>query len=129
MASKWTVAPETDEYDVTALGETFKVWFKRRLSVGERKRIDAGGFRGMTGFAKKGETEERETEIGIDWQRQAFARMFGYLTDWTHADDKGNKLKIEDTLLNLRQEVFDAIEAKLNAHVERLEKEKNAQAG
>lgn len=134
MGSMWIVAPETDRYELTAAGiGDFWIVIKRELNVGEQKRLTTAGFRSMTGFGRQEPTAvgepPRETELVIDWKQQTFVRTETYLVDWSLADDAGNKLAIRDTLQLLRQPAYDAIEAAINAHVARREKEKNVPAG
>lgn len=142
MSSKWTVTPETDRLDVEILGEQCWIEVKRDLTIGEQKRVDTSGFRGMTGFGKTddepGSIAEQErkqqTEISIDWRGQTFARTLTYLVDWSLADDKGNKLPCTGaagraTIEALHQDVYAAIEKAINEHVERRTREKKVKSG
>lgn len=127
MGSKWTVAPATVRVELEILGEPCWLTLKRELSIGEQRRANTAGFRGMTGFGKDAEGEAKETEIGIDWRGQTFARTMEWLVDWSLTDDEGNKLKVSRPVVEaLRQDVYGPIEQAINAHVEALEKEKKA---
>lgn len=120
MSNFWCVEPETDDVEVSVDGRSFKVWFKRELTVGEQRQVDTAGFRAITGVMSN-RRGGGEPEIAIDWKAQMFARVVAYVADWSLVDEKGNKLPLPDTLYQLRSSVFDAIASALDAHVERRE--------
>ena len=120
MASMWCVDPERDRLDLEALGHPFWIDVKRELTVGEQRKVETAGFRGVVqGAETRRPGEAASTEIAIDWRTQSFARTEVYLLDWSLADDKGNKLKISrDVVESLKQPVYAAIETGITAHVE-----------
>lgn len=137
MSSKWGVSATAKRvsglrHPVT--GDEFWVEFRERLTVGEKKRMTTGGFRGVTGMGSK--DPDATPSIDVDWTTQAFGRMATYLVDWSLADDNGNKMPLGnsrntrlDAIMNLDEDVYDVIEKALNAHVEAMEESKKAQAG
>ena len=135
MGNIWCVAPETEKLDLDFQGNPFWVQVKKQLNMGEKRKIETAGFRGMTGFTdnKQQRTDrERDTEISIDWRAQSFARMEMYLTAWSLDDGAGNVLPLtnkRDALEALRPEVYEVIEAGLNAHIERMDAAKKAEPG
>lgn len=122
----WMVGPDTDKLTFDVLGRETWIEVKRELSIGEQRRVDTAGFRGMSQGQKSDDgTDEKNSEIGIDWKSQTFVRSLVYITDWSLTDPRGNKLAIKmDTLENMRKPVYKAIEKALNAHIDAQEKEK-----
>jgi hypothetical protein len=122
----WCVSADADEIPVQLPGPDgalyeHKLWLKRELSVGEQRDVETSGFRSVRGFTpdKARPGEAADPSIQIDWRAQSFARAVAYLTNWTLADENGNKLPVaRATVEALRPPVFDAIEAAINAHVE-----------
>lgn len=133
MGNFWCVDPanNVELLDLSYGGRDFKVWVKRELSVGEQRSIDTAGFRSLKGFQKSAGGAETEPEIGIDWNRQSFARTATYLTDWSLTDDAGNKMLVSrDAIESLRPAIYKVIEDAITAHVERMaEIRKNEQTG
>lgn len=122
MANFWCVDPENnvEEISLSFKGREFKIWVKRELTVGEQRAIDTAGFRSLRGFGRDSKTQDAsaEPEIGIDWNRQSFARTATYLTDWTLADEAGNKMVIgRDTIESLRTDIYKVIEDAITEHV------------
>lgn len=133
MANKWTVAPDTVRADLKDPrdGEAFWVSIKKRLTIGESKEVQTAGLRSVTGFANQPRPgHDREMAMNVDWKRQSLARTFTYLVDWSLADDKGRKLRIEmDVIESLDPQVYEVIENAITKVVEAAEAEKKAQSG
>lgn len=133
MASIWTVKPETARVDLEWRGNAFWLELKRELTEGESRRVKTAGFTAVTvpagGRRRPGEPEP-EQKIPVDWLQQSYKRTLTYVTDWSLADDKGNKLPLmRDTLEAMHEDLYEAIENGITAHVERQEIEKKVQAG
>lgn len=132
MANKWTVAPETVRLDLTdpVDGEQFWVAVKKRLTIGETKFVQTAGLKSVSGFQARQPGEEREMSMNIDWKRQSIARTLMYVVDWSLADDKGVKLKVQaDVVESLRPDLYETIENGITAHVEAMDAEKKAPSG
>jgi hypothetical protein len=141
----WTVDPTSnvDQIDLSYGGRDFTIWVRRDLTVGETRLVETAGFRKLTGIGNRAKAtqaaaqksamtpEDDGMEIAIDWKLQSFARTATYLTDWTLADDAGNKLPLtRDTVESLRPEVYKVVEDAINEHVEaRAKIRKNEQTG
>ena len=124
--SIWGVQPEQVRYDLvyrTPDGVDHQFWIrvKKFLTVGEERRVMTAGWRGInTG----------QGEISIDWKAQTFARTAAYLTDWSLADEGGNKLTLNrDCIESLNSEVYDLIENQISQHVAAVTEEKKVPSG
>lgn len=127
MNSKWCVRPDEDVVNLEWEGEKFWVKLKRRLTVGEDRRVQTSGWRGLQP-SSSGKNEN--PEIKIDWQAQAFARVEAYLTDWSLEDDDRKKLVLSHDMIEaLEPGVFKVIEDAVNRHVEAAGKEKKVMSG
>lgn len=135
MGSIWCVAPESVTKDLTfvdAEGNSHPFWIriKKRLSVGESRRMQTAGWQGVTGMGRARPGQEQSAEIKIDWKASTFARTSEYLQDWSLTDDRNVKLAItRDVLESLHEELYAVIDAAVTAHVNEMEEEKKAQAG
>ena len=131
--SIWTVNPdETKRVDAEWAGNPFWVEMKQQLTEGEQRRVQTSGFKSIKSDpqAAKLPEAERSAEITIDWVAQSFARTLAWVTDWSLADVKGNKLPVRrDTLEQLHPDMYAAIEGVINEHVEQREQEKKVKAG
>lgn len=130
MGSIWTVQPDTRRLDLVYVdpdGNSHPFWVKvkRRLTVGETRRMQTAGFGGMRQAA--GTTD---AEVSVDWQSMSFARADVYVTDWSLEDDKQTKLPVKrETIEALHPDVFKLIEDAITKHVEEMAAEKNSGAG
>lgn len=126
--SVWTVKPESVKVDlvfVASDGETHHFWvsLKKKLNVGEEKRVQTAGWRGMSSGQDGGVMQ-------IDWQKQTFARAEAYVTDWSLADDDGKKLPVtREVIETLNADVYKLIEQAIQKHVEDTEEEKKRPSG
>ncbi len=77
MSSIWCVAPEAVRKDlvfVDAVGGSHPFWIsiKKKLSVGESRRVQTAGWQGVTGMGGGGRRRPGEeapaAEIRIDWK-------------------------------------------------------------
>lgn len=135
--SIWTVKPQDTTVDcewVAADGATHKFWIKlkKRLTVGEDRRIQTAGWKGVANFGggKNAKGEDTSPEINIDWQKQSLARTEVYLNDWSLEDDDHVKLPLtRDTIEALDPDLFKVIEAAITTHVEAVAQEKKATTG
>lgn len=133
MASIWTVAPESVTKELIYVepdGSTYPFWvkLKKRLTIGEQRRVQTAGWKGIsTGPRSRG--AEGEQEISIDWKLMGFARTVEYLLDWSLADDARTKLPLtRETLESLNEDVYDLIDGAVKEHVEAMAEEKKVQS-
>lgn len=136
-ASIWTVRPEerTLELSWTAPdGEVHKFWIKvkKQLTVGEQRRVQTAGWRGVQNFAggRDAQGGEVSPEISIDWRTQTFARTEAYLTDWSLEDEQHNRLPVvREVFEALHPDLYTVIENAITAHVQEVAQEKKPATG
>lgn len=128
--SIWTVRPEqTEPIDlvyVSPRGERVPFWIrlKKRLTIGEARKITTAGWRGVRNVGAEG------SEVQIDWQSQSFARAETWVTDWSLEDDDRKRLPITRAVIeSLEGDVFQLIENAITAHIEAVEEEKKLPSG
>jgi hypothetical protein len=128
--SIWTVKPEDVRVELSYTspeGTAYPFWvkFKKRLNVGEERRVMTAGWKGLS--------SGRDGDAGgiqIDWQKQTFARAEAYLTDWSLLDDDAKKLPISrEVIETLNGDVYKLIETAITAHVAAVEEEKKVPTG
>lgn len=131
MANKWTVAPDTVRKDLKDPrdGEQFWISIKKLLTIGEDKAVKTAGLKSVSGFGAQAQraagSDGPDMAMNVDWKRQSIARTEMYLVDWSLADDKGVKLKVQrDVIESLSPEVYEVIENAITEHVEQMEEEK-----
>lgn len=136
MGNKWFVKPEVTRLDSECDGEPFWIEVKNNLTIGEKRRLETAGFRGMSGMVDAKQIRPgdapRSPEIGIDWRAMSFARTETWLTDWSLADDHDNKIPLtnkREVLEALRPEVYEAIENAISKHVDAQAEAKKPKAG
>ena len=96
---------------------------KKYLTAGERKRLDGAGVPTMLPGGKDGQV------FGLDFERLGLGRLEIYLVAWSFTDRKGNQTKPErSTIAALNVDTVKEIDALLDAHVKRMEEEKNGRA-
>lgn len=133
MSNPWCPAPESVTKNLSwtsPSGETLPFWIKIKkfLNVGEKRRVETAGWKGVTGLGGGGGASEN-AEIRIDWKGQSFARSEAYLIDWSLEDDKHNRMPLNrNSLEALHDEVFDLIENAISEHVKEMDEEKKARA-
>jgi hypothetical protein len=97
---------------------------KRRLNAGEKRRIFS---RMVSKFESGGEPQ-------IDMQMVGLTKLVEYLVGWSFSDDEGTPVKVsEDAINNLDPDLYAEVLKAIEAHEERIDKEreqeKNALAG
>ena len=113
---KWFVTPETVRIDLD--GEWIEI--KKELSIKDRRHITLGSIKSV----------REDKSYDIDAEKMSMVKVQTYLVDWSAVDAKQNKLPITAaTIGNLRPEMFERIEAAIDAHVEALEVEGKATTG
>lgn len=127
--SIWCVRPDEVKVDlVYQRGETtypFWIKLKKRLTIGEERKVQMSGWRGV-----KQAADGAGTEIQINWQSQSFSRTATYLTDWSLTGDNDKKLPLNmETLETLEPEVYTLIEGAINDHVTAATEEKKVKPG
>lgn len=130
MSNKWCVEPTTvtvELKDFVAPDGTpapFWVKFKQQLTVGELKKMSTAGWRGLVS------NDAGRGDIKVDFSENLLARVSAYLQDWSLDDaDKVRLPLTRDTIEALHPKVFDAIDAALTAHIEKMEQEKKVPNG
>ncbi len=116
------VAPEP----VTIQRKNGKDWIevKRELSAGADQKYRTAGFRRVSQ-----REDGTQSEVDVDWQSLAMARIEAYLVDWSATDAKNNKVKVSrDSIAALSTEDFEEIDEAIKAHVEAMAAEKKARA-
>lgn len=131
--SIWTVKPETVKIDLVyaldGVDNPFHITIKKRLNVGEQRKVQTAGLRGFRQQAARG-GDEAASEISVDWRQQSFARTEAYLTDWSLSEDDGKKIKVSrESIESLPSAVFDIIEEAINKHVDGVGAEKKIPSG
>lgn len=138
MGSVWIVKPEEDRIDLVYedKGEKRPFWItvKRRLTVGETRRVMTAGWRSVSaggGGRRRGRRDEPVTpSIDVDWHVQSFARTLAYLTGWSLEDETGKRLEIsQDVIENLDNDLCVVIENAITAHIEAVEQQKKVPSG
>ena len=136
MGSVWSVKPETERLELEwtdDVGDVHPFWLevKKRLNVGEDRKMTTSGFKSMSaGAADDKDKAPRSAEINMDWQAQAFARAEIYITDWSLTDDKSVKLRVcREVIETFHPELFKVIEDGITRHVEAMAAAKKARAG
>lgn len=135
--SIWTIKPEEKRVDLKWTdpdGTVHDFWIKlkKKLTVGEERRIQTAGWKGVANFGggRNAHGEERAPEINIDWRQQSFARTETYVTDWSLADENDTKLPLTtDTIESLDPDLFKIIEQAITDHVEAVAQEKKQSSG
>jgi hypothetical protein len=120
MSNPWFVEPEEKKIElVWEDGDTsreFWIMVKHRLTIGEARRM----MKSISKVASRLKTQTREAEqpeAQFDWTEYSFARALTYLTDWSLADDKGNKLPVtRPNIEALNQGVFEIIDRAIDQH-------------
>ncbi len=131
MGSIWTIKADDkpidglEFVDDDGVAHKFSIRVKKRLSVGETRRMMTSGWGGF-----KSRTGQDATEISVDWQTQSFARAHTWLTEWSLRDEEGKALPLtRQQIEDLHPEVFRVIDEAIQKHVEESEQEKKAKAG
>lgn len=126
--SVWGVAPETVKVELTYHryedGQDYPFWIriKKLLNIGEKRGAMTRGFHSLSG---SGDT----AEIGVDWEKQSFARTAAYLAAWNLEDDGAPRPLDLEHIKTLHEDVYTLIENAINAHVAAQDDEKKARAG
>lgn len=138
MGSIWCVKPDVDKLELTWIdpeGTPHNLWIKvkRRLTVGEERKVMTAGWRSISNLATRGpggDQQPGDAAINIDWKAQSFARASVYLVEWSLEDDANKRLPLNtDTLESLHPTLFTAIENALTAHIEACNQEKKVTDG
>lgn len=129
MSSIWTVSPESVTKDLNYVaqdGATYPFWIKlkKRLTIGEQRRVQTAGWKGISTTRN-----QQEQEITIDWKLMGFSRTVEYLLDWSLTDDARVKLPLtREVLETLNEEVYALIDDAVKQHVEAMVEEKKVQS-
>lgn len=116
------VEPETKRLD---LSDGAWIEVKKRLTFGEREQESSAALGNV-----KGQSGNKDVEVGLDWKSWKVERMLVWLVDWSARDKTGKPIKINrDSLGALDPESGDEIEAAITEHVKALEEEKKARSG
>ncbi len=133
--SIWTIKPETETLHQTYVakdGQSHQFWIKvkRHLTVGETRRVQTAGWRGVRQPTPGQGADGGGPEIQVDWRATSFARTEAYLVDWSLEDEPGKKIPVtREGIETLNPSVFAMIEDAITAHVEEMAQEKKASVG
>ena len=103
---------------------------KTLLSIGEQRKMLKSVSTVSQPVATRG-AKQGDAEAKLDWTEYSFARMAAYITDWSIAHETEPSYRLPATRASyekLRQDVFEVIDAALNAHEAEAEAEKKAPA-
>lgn len=109
--SIWTIAPETDTYDLEWEGHKFWIEVKKRLNQGEKKRIVASAFSTIS----QGRDNDN-MEFNLNLETSAFEKVRVWLVDWSLTDFQNNKLPLDVATFRALGDVYDVIEKKIDDH-------------
>jgi hypothetical protein len=119
------VSPDTVQIPL-ADGQWIEV--KKHLSAIEEKRFRSAGLRRMS--QRKGDNDEPQNEVDIDWAAMAFARVVTYLVDWSAKMPSGVRMAVsKDAIGQLDSDSFEEIDNAIQAHIEKMAEEKKAPSG
>lgn len=119
------VSPETTQIPLPN-GEWIEV--KNDLPAIEEKRYRSAGFKRLS--QRKGDGDETQNDIEIDWAALAFARVAAYLVDWGVKDASGKAKKYSfDAVKQLHPDDFDVIDQAVQAHIDARAQEKKVPSG
>lgn len=131
--SVWVTKPEEVKIDlnyvVDGASYPFFIKVKKFLTVGEQRRVQTSGWRGMRS-GRPDEDGVATQEINIDWKTQAFARAEAYLLGWslTGVDDAPLPITRE-SIESLNADVYALIDTALGEHITKTDEEKKLKAG
>ena len=130
MSNPWVVEPEEVKIelhwtDLEGTDRPFWIKAKKRLSVGEQRRMLKSISRVTTPLASSKTSERAMPEAQFEWTEYSFSRCLAYLLDWslTNGDDKRMTVSRE-TMESLHQGLFDVIDNALDDHEKAMTQEK-----
>lgn len=119
------VSTETTRIDLSD-GQWIEV--KQELSAGEEKRYRAAGLKRMS--QRKGDNDEFQNDVEIDFAAMALARVVTYLVDWSAKGPNGKAMPCtKDAIAQLDTASFDEIDLAIQQHIEKVAAEKKDQSG
>ena len=99
------------------------ITIKKRLAVGEQKKVDAGGMRRVSVPGEKPVME-------LDYGEYSFVRAETYLVDWSFKNKESKDVALTPSAIRaLDEETFDEIENALTTHIEEMTEAKKIRAG
>jgi hypothetical protein len=119
------VSPDTTRLDLKD-GQWVEV--KKHLSAVEEKRFRTAGMKRMS--QRRGDNDEPQQDIEIDWAAMSLARVTSYLVEWSAKNPDGSRMKVsKDAINQLDSDSFDEIDLAIQAHIEKMADEKKAPSG
>lgn len=96
---------------------------KKRLGIGEQKKVENGGLRRVQG-------EKGNVEVLLDFDEYSFIRAEVYILEWSlrNRDDKPVEVSAS-AIRNLEPASFEEIDLAIKNHIEENEAEKKQTAG
>ena len=93
---------------------------KRELNAEDDNKLGMAGFGRMV---QVGDTRE----VNIDWSARHFARIDTYVVGWSLKDSKGASVPLtRGAIRNLSDDSVLEMDKAIQAHIEKMEQEKNA---
>ncbi len=101
---------------------------KQELSAVEEKRFRTSGLKRMS--QRKGDGDELQNDVEIDWAAMALARVTAYLVEWSAKKPDGSRLPVSRDAIGLLDSAsFDEIDTAIQAHIEKAADAKKAPSG
>ena len=110
--SIWTIAPETETYNLEWNNNQFWIEVKKRLNQGEKKRVTSAAFSTMS----HGRGEDDNVQFNVNLEHAAFEKVRVWLVDWSLSDFNNNKLPVNVDTFRALGDVYDVIEKKIDEH-------------
>ena len=130
MSNPWIVEPEEVKIelnwtDLEGTDRPFWIKAKKRLSVGEQRRMLKSISKVTTPIAQTKTSEKGAPEAHFECTEYSFSRCLAYLTDWSLSNGEDKRMTVSrETLESLHQGLFDIIDNALDDHEKTVTQEK-----
>lgn len=113
------VKPEVVRLDISD-GDWIEI--KRRLTLGEQKRLEGAGIGRATGFR-----QGADVEVAVDLEAAAMALLVTYLVDWSLRDEHDKPVSVtRSSVAALDPDDAEEIEQAISNHIQARDAEKKA---
>ncbi len=122
MSNPWVVEPEEVKIelnwtDLEGTDRPFWIKAKKRLSVGEQRRMLKSISKVTAPMISAKAKEAAAPEAQFEWTEYSFARAETYLLDWSLMNGQDKRMTVSrETLESLHQGLFDIIDNALDEH-------------
>jgi hypothetical protein len=130
MTNPWVVEPEEVKLelnwtDLEGTDRPFWIKAKKRLSIGEQRRMLKSISKVTTPIASTKTSERATPEASFEWTEYSFSRCLAYLIDWSLMNGNDKRMPVSrETLESLHQSLFDIIDNALDEHEKEVTLEK-----